>query len=836
MVTQAKTNGTSENVTLEQFEQMVQNSPTPVIIADADFNITYINPISIKTLESVEQYLPCPAKDIVGKNVDFFHKNPAFQRGILNNPGNLPHRADIEVGPEKLDLLISPMHDKDGNFTGPMLTWELVTAKRKSESEQQRLQQMVENSPTAVILADADFNITYMNPVSLKTLEAVEQYLPCPAKDIVGKNVDFFHKNPALQRGILGNPSNFPHQADIEVGPEKLDLLVTGINDNDGNFMGPMLTWELVTAKRKSEAEQQRLQQMVENSPTPVMLADSDFNITYMNPISLKTLGAVEQYLPCPSKEIVGKNVDFFHKNPTQTRSILSNPSNMPHQVDIQVGPELIALFVTAINDENGDYIGPLVNWELVTEKRLMEKELGGKIDALSKAMAVIEFEMDGTIITANDNFLSTVGYTIDEIKGKHHSMFIEASFKQSSEYSEFWAALNRGEYQNDEYKRIGKGGKEVWIQASYNPIIDSEGKPFKVVKFATDVTSAALAKVEIAKLAGEAKIGNLKARADTSKLDENSATLVEGVNAMLDSILIPIQDGTRILTKLAEQDFTELITADYEGDHAIIKNAINSVAENIRSAMGQIVESADQFTEGSRVVAEGSTSLSDGAQTQSASVEEMSGSIQQLNEMIAGVAESAKKANEVAVDTSRRAEEGDQAVTKNVEAMKLIDKSAEQIAEIIGVISEIAAQTNLLALNAAIEAARAGEHGLGFAVVADEVRKLAERSSEAAKEINGLIKESTQRVKEGAELSEQAGAALKTIIEGVEETAKGISEIANATTEQAQAASEVNEGVQNIASVTENNASAAEEMSGSAEELSGQAMQLKEIVSQFKL
>ena len=285
-----------------------------------------------------------------------------------------------------------------------------------------------------------------------------------------------------------------------------------------------------------------------------------------------------------------------------------------------------------------------------------------------------------------------------------------------------------------------------------------------------------------------------------------------------------------------ADGDLTTVVTV--KGSDAIgqLGEGLEQMIEGLKSVVARIVESAEQFTEGARTVSEGSTSLSDGAQAQAANVEEMSGSVQALNKMIEGVAENAGTANRIASDASQRAEEGGVAVTKNIEAMNLIDKSAEQIAEIIGVISEIAAQTNLLALNAAIEAARAGEHGLGFAVVADEVRKLAERSSEAAKEINGLIKESTQRVKEGAKLSEQTCAALQKIIEGVEETAKGIAQIAEATTEQAQTAGEVNTGIQNIASITENNASAAEEMSGSSEELAGQAAQLKELVGQFTI
>jgi len=141
-----------------------------------------------------------------------------------------------------------------------------------------------------------------------------------------------------------------------------------------------------------------------------------------------------------------------------------------------------------------------------VTSQKLTFADYSGQISAIGKSQAVIEFHMDGTIITANDNFLKTLGYTLDEVKGRHHSMFVEEAYKQSVDYREFWAKLNRGEYQSAEYKRLGKGGKEVWIQASYNPIQDLNGKPFKVVKYATDVTEQVKLKAEVAHAAEELK------------------------------------------------------------------------------------------------------------------------------------------------------------------------------------------------------------------------------------------------------------------------------------------------------------------------------------------
>ena len=284
-----------------------------------------------------------------------------------------------------------------------------------------------------------------------------------------------------------------------------------------------------------------------------------------------------------------------------------------------------------------------------------------------------------------------------------------------------------------------------------------------------------------------------------------------------------------------AQGDLTKSVTV--EGNEAIDELAagFNKMLRDLSDIIGQVSENAAQFSEGSRVIADGAQSLASGAQSQSSSVEEMSASIEELAQSIEAVKQNAHEADNVAGETTKLAEQGGVAVQKSIEAMELIRTSSEHISEIIQVISEIASQTNLLALNAAIEAARAGEHGMGFAVVADEVRKLAERSNQAAGEISGLIRESTQRVDEGAQLSSETDKALRKIVRGAEATAAEIGHIATATVQQAANAHEVSQAIQGVAEVTDQTAAGSEEMASSSEELGAQAASLRDLVARFK-
>jgi methyl-accepting chemotaxis protein len=274
------------------------------------------------------------------------------------------------------------------------------------------------------------------------------------------------------------------------------------------------------------------------------------------------------------------------------------------------------------------------------------------------------------------------------------------------------------------------------------------------------------------------------------------------------------------------------------EGDEPVDELAagVAKMLKDLAAVIGQVTQSAAGFHEGARVIAEGSQNLAQGSQTQNASVQEMTASIEELAHSIDSVKESAAEADKLARQADRLAEEGGSAVRKSTESMELIRASSTQIGEIIQVISEIAGQTNLLALNAAIEAARAGEHGMGFAVVADEVRKLAERSNQASREISKLIKESSHRVEEGVQLSDQAASSLTNIIQAAQATAAKIAEIATVTVQQGATASEVSLAIQSVAKVTEETSAGSEAMACRSAELGTHAHALREQVARFKV
>ncbi len=239
----------SQGHALASFEQMVDAMPVGVMLCDLqDFTITYANKFSIEALRGIQHELPVPADQIVGQSIDIFHKNPAHQRAILADPSRLPFKARIALGAEWLDLLVTPLHDSSGRYVAPMLTWSVVTQEVAKEAENNRMRQMLDKMPINIMMADSEtFEITYVNQTSINTLKPLERYLPVRAQDLKGQCLDIFHKNPAHQRAILADPSRLPFRSVITLGDEKLDLNVAALMDDDGSYIGPMLTWAVIT-------------------------------------------------------------------------------------------------------------------------------------------------------------------------------------------------------------------------------------------------------------------------------------------------------------------------------------------------------------------------------------------------------------------------------------------------------------------------------------------------------------------------------------------------------------------------------------------------------------
>ncbi|ULA59040.1 MAG: Methyl-accepting chemotaxis protein [Nitrospira sp.] len=457
-----------------------------------------------------------------------------------------------------------------------------------------------------------------------------------------------------------------------------------------------------------------------------------------------------------------------------------------PYYVDACIAP-----FVDKKTGKPRKYLG--VRYD-ITEQEIQRQNMQGIMDAIDRAYASIEFNLDGTIIKANENFLKTLGYSLEEVKGQHHRLFCDPAYASTAEYAAFWQKLNRGEFESAIYRRVGKGGKEVWIQASYNPVKDEMGRPFKVVKFATDITAQKQSQADMEKLVAEAQA---------------------------------------VLGRLAVNDLTQEMTETYRGDLDKVKTSINAVVQNLTQTITTVREAVQAVSSGAEQITRGNEDLSQRTSEQASALEETSASMEEMTSTVKQNADNAKQANQLAIAARDIADKGGSVTVRAVEAMGEINKSSKKIADIITVIDEIAFQTNLLALNAAVEAARAGEHGRGFAVVAAEVRNLAQRSATAAKEIKGLINESIQRVSDGSELVNQSGKTLEEIVSSVKRVTDIIAEITAASQEQAQGIDQVNKAIMQMDETTQQNAALVEETTSASQSMKDQA---KELMSQMDM
>jgi methyl-accepting chemotaxis protein len=507
-----------------------------------------------------------------------------------------------------------------------------------------------------------------------------------------------------------------------------------------------------------------------------------------------------------------------------------------------------------------------------ITADKLRNADYEGQLAAIGRSQAVIEFDLKGNILTANDNFCNALGYRLEDIKGRHHSLFVEPALRDSSEYRAFWERLGNGQFDSGQYKRIGQGGREIWIQASYNPIFDMNGKPFKVVKYASDVTAQTVAAMaferELESVIGLASQGDFNQRFVLEGKSGVQRMTAEGINRLLEASQAGLREVQQITQRAVEGDFSSRIDlrdrqgffrdmgegtntlmevveeglntlqealqalADGNLDHAIhkdfegifdeLKQSFNGTVSKLRNVIGEVRSNSDMLASASTQISGTAQSLAQGANEQAASVEETSAAMEQMTASIGQNADNAKVTDGMARKAAGEATEGGTAVGATVDAMKSIAKK-------IGIIDDIAYQTNLLALNAAIEAARAGEHGKGFAVVAAEVRKLAERSQVAAQEIGELASGSVKT-------AERAGTLLGEIVPAIKKTSDLVQEITAASDEQSTGVNQINTAMNQLTQLTQQNAAGSEELAATAEEMTAQAEKLRQLMSFFQV
>ncbi|KQS72438.1 chemotaxis protein [Rhizobium sp. Leaf371] len=425
-----------------------------------------------------------------------------------------------------------------------------------------------------------------------------------------------------------------------------------------------------------------------------------------------------------------------------------------------------------------------------ITAFKLKTAEDASKLAAVSRAQAVIEFTPQGDVITANENFLTTLGYQLSEIEGRHHAMFCDPATVGGAEYRAFWDRLRAGEFVVEEFRRIAKGGRTVHIQASYNPIFAMDGSVVKVVKFATDISARV----------------------------ENVQRLGEG------------------LQRLAAGDLCQNIDRSFIPSLDQLRTDFNGAADRLKSAMTSVGHNAAAIASGANEMRSAADDLARRTEQQAASVEQTAAALEEITQTVADSSRRAGEAGKLVADTRANAEQSGAVVKTAIIAMGEIERSSREIGNIIGVIDDIAFQTNLLALNAGVEAARAGEAGKGFAVVAQEVRELAQRSAKAAKEIKSLINLSSEQVKTGVVLVGQTGKALEVIVGQVHEINMNVAAIVEGSREQATGLAEINTAVNTMDQGTQQNAALVEQSTAASHGLAGEADALFTLIRQFKV
>jgi methyl-accepting chemotaxis protein len=609
---------------------------------------------------------------------------------------------------------------------------------------------MLENIPVSVMMADRDMVITYVNPASLKKLKEIEKYLPVRADQVLGSSIDVFHKNPSYQRKILADSHNLPHHVHIPIGPETADLLVTAIMD-EGEYIGAMVVWEIVTEKLKLEQQNADYAGYFASigRSQAVISFDMQGNILDANDNFLSVMGYTLD-------EVKGHHhsmfVDEVFRHSSEYKEFWAKLNRGDYQAAEykrlgKGGKEVwIQASYNPIPGKDGKPHKVVKYATDVTAQKLKNADFAGQIAAIGKSQAVIEFTMEGNILQANDNFLRVMGYSLEEVKGRHHSMFVDEAFRHSPEYRDFWARLNRGEYQAAEYKRIGKGGKEVWIQASYNPILDLNGKPFKVVKYATDVTQKVKTTLEVADIAQFLASAAEELTANSQQMSANAeetsaqANVVSAASEQVNRNLQTVSAGTEEMGASIRE------IAKNATEAAKIATSAVKMAEQTNQTVTKLGDSSTEIGQVIEVI----TSIA-----QQTNLLALNATIEaaRAGEAGKGFAVVANEVKELAKETAKATED----ISRKIEGIQTDTKGAvDAIASITSVINEVNSISSTIATAVEEQNATTNE-------MARNLGEAARGSGEIVKNISGVA-EAAQSTTRGATDTQKAAAELAKV------------------------------------------------------------------------
>lgn len=718
-----------------------------------------------------------------------------------------------------------------------IMTWLEDFTKATDANQALRNKQALDATTCCIMMADAERNIIFANKSVKDLLKAnekkLQELLPSfSADNLEGQNIDQFHKKPSHQRNMLAELKS-TITSSIKIGDLNFKLTLSPMFDQEQNNIGTMVEWidqSEILIKSTMLNALDKAQAVIEFTPDGII---QNANDNFLNTLgySLNEIVGNHHKLFCDASYVKSSEYSEFW------RTLKSGKLHSGEfcRLDKQGKEVWIQASYNPVLDGDGKVIRVVKFATDITATKLKNSNYEGQINAINKAQAVIEFDLDGNILTANENFLNTVGYRLEEVQGKHHSMFVKDDYKRSTEYAQFWEQLRQGSMFNDEFERVGKEGKSVWIQASYNPIIDQNGRPYKVVKFALDITGRKQAISDIRYAMNELAQGNLDCKIE-HEFEDEFQDLGNSINRFIGDMRRIIGTINDVMSRLSNGDLTAVIDDEFEGEFQVLGDAINQFVNQMSGTIGSIYEAVETITTASSEIATGNSDLSSRTEQQASSLEETASSMEELTGTVKLNAENAEQANALASQSCDIATKGGDLIRQVVDTMSSINASAQEISDIIGVIDGIAFQTNILALNAAVEAARAGEQGRGFAVVASEVRSLAQRSAEAAKEIKELISGSVSKIDGGNKLVNQSGDTMEEVVTSIKRVNDIMSEIAAASSEQASGIEEVSKAVVQMDEMTQQNAALVEEAAAAAESLQQQAGGLSERVATFKI